>query len=77
MRNARWRVRLLECIVRLCAGPKEGKAMLLLNNRGAIDGALRLAAVRCMRRGCQVGLYFALKIIFQTVNNFLTLEYTR
>lgn len=25
--------------------------MLLLNNRGAIDGALRLAAVR---RGCQV-----------------------
>lgn len=28
--------------------------MLLLNNRGAVDGALRLAAVRCMRRGCQV-----------------------
>ena len=54
MRNARWRVRLLECIVRLCAGPKEGKTMLLLNNRGAVDGALRLAAVRCMRRGCQV-----------------------
>lgn len=51
--------------------------MLLLNNRGAVDGVLRLAAVRCMRRGCQVGLYFALKIIFQTVNNFLTLEYTR
>lgn len=28
--------------------------MLLLNNQGAVDGALRLAAVRCMRRGCQV-----------------------
>jgi len=32
--------------------------MLLLNNRGAIDGALRLAAVRRMRRGCQVESLF-------------------
>lgn len=28
--------------------------MLLLNNRGAVDGALRLAAVRRMYCGCQV-----------------------
>lgn len=54
MRNARWRVRLLGRIVRLCAGPKEGKTILWLNNRGAVDGALRLAAVRRMRRGCRV-----------------------
>lgn len=51
--------------------------MLLLNNRGAVDGALRLAAVRCIRRGYQVELYFSVKIIFQTADNFLTLEYTR
>lgn len=28
--------------------------MLLLNNRGVVDGILRLAAVQRMRRGCQV-----------------------
>ena len=58
MRNARWRVRLLGRIVRLCADLKEGKTMLLLNNRGAVDGALRLAAVWRMRRGCRVESLF-------------------
>ena len=48
--------------------------MLLLNNRGAVDGALRLAAVRRMRRGCRVEPLFRFENNISNCGYFLDIR---